>query len=77
MGNVAMTKLLLERGANSDLRVKNKIQYTPIEYTLPNTDIRSFLLQYDPALRELLVDEEDPLAKQEAAQAEEEHKQHS
>jgi hypothetical protein len=53
-----MVKTLLKHGAQSDLRVKNKVYLTPVDYTFKNSPEREFLFEVDPSLREFVAKEE-------------------
>lgn len=54
--NVEMIQLLLQNGADKDLRSQNKVFLTPIEYSVKNSPERTLLLNVDPSLAEFLED---------------------
>ena len=53
-----MVELLLQ---NSAVSTSNLVKLTPIEYTIPNSDLRQFFIQQQPQLRKL-VEESDAQA---------------
>lgn len=58
LNNLSIVKLLIEKGAEADLRTLNFVKLTPIEYTLPQSSVREYLLSIKPDLIDLVKGDE-------------------
>jgi len=54
-----MINLLMKTPAKEDLKTKNRVGLTPIEYSVTNSPERALLLQLDPSLQQFLQQEEE------------------